>query len=108
MEIGFLFSLVAIGILVFLSGFFAGSETALTAASRVRLHTKEKEGNKRAAMVNRIRERRDQMIGALMIGNSLVHILASALATSVLIKLFGDTGVFYATCIMTVLIVIYG
>ena len=108
MEIGILFSLIAIVVLVLLSGFFAGSETALTAASRVRLHTKEKEGNKRAALVNRIRERRDHMIGALMIGNSLVHILASALATNVLIKMFGDEGVLYATCIMTVLIVVYG
>lgn len=108
MEIGFLFSFVTIAILVLLSGFFAGSETALTAASRVRLHTKEKEGNKRAALVNRIREKRDQMIGALMIGNNVVHVLSSALAANVLIKLFGEVGVLYATCIMTVLIVIYG
>ncbi len=108
MEIDIFFSLVAIAVLVFLSGLFAGSETALTAASRVRLHTKEKEGNKRAAMVNRIREKRDHMIGALMIGNSIVHILASALCANVMIKMFGDAGVIYATCIMTVLIVIYG
>ncbi len=94
-------------ILLLLSGFFSGSETALTAASKSRLHNWEKAGNKRAALVNRIRERKDRMIGALLLGNNLVNILASALATSVLIKMFGDAGVVYATLIMTVLVLIF-
>ncbi|MGH1455180.1 MAG: HlyC/CorC family transporter [Alphaproteobacteria bacterium] len=101
------FSIGAIIVLMILSGFFSGSETALTAASRVRLLSREKEGNKRAALVNRIREKKDKMIGALLLGNNLVNILASALATSVLMELFGEVGVVYATLIMTLLVLIF-
>jgi len=96
-----------ISVLLFLSGFFSGSETALTAASDSRLHNWEKEGNKRAALVNKIRSRKDRMIGALLLGNNLVNILASALATSLLIKIFGEAGVVYATLIMTMLVLIF-
>lgn len=94
-------------VLLCLSGFFSGSETALTAASKSRLHNWEKAGNKRAALVNRIRNRKDRMIGALLLGNNLVNILASAFATSVLIGIFGEAGVFYATIIMTLLVLIF-
>lgn len=107
MEIGFLISIVAIVILLLLSAFFSGSETALTAASKVRLLSREKEGDKRAALVNKIRERKDRLIGALLLGNNLVNILASALATSVLIKVFGEAGVVYATLVMTMLVLIF-
>lgn len=107
MDIGLIFSGFIIFVLLVLSGFFSGSETALTAASRVRLMSKEKEGNKRAAMVNRIRDHKDRMIGALLLGNNLVNIMASALATSVLMKVFGEAGVVYATLIMTLLVLIF-
>ena len=107
MEWVYIISIIAIIILLILSGFFSGSETAFTAASKVRLLAREKEGDKRAALVNRIREEKDRMIGALLLGNNLVNILASALATSVLIKLFGDAGVFLATILMTVLVLIF-
>lgn len=100
-------SLIAIGILLLLSAFFSGSETALTAASHARLHGLEKDGNARAGLVNRIREQKDKMIGALLLGNNLVNILASALATSVLINMFGEVGVFYATAVMTLLVLIF-
>ncbi|MEM7618490.1 MAG: HlyC/CorC family transporter [Pseudomonadota bacterium] len=99
--------IAAIFVLLLLSGFFSGSETALTAASRSRLHNWEKEGNKRAGIVNKIRERKDRMIGALLLGNNLVNILASALATSFFIKLVGEAGVVYATLIMTILVLIF-
>ena len=107
MEISLLVPVIFILILLMLSAFFSGSETALTAASRVRLNTKEKEGDERAAMVNKIRDQKDRMIGALLLGNNLVNILASALATSVLIKVFGEAGVFYATLVMTLLVLIF-
>jgi len=107
MALGFLLSIVAIIVLLLLSAFFSGSETALTAASRVRMHSHEKEGNERARLVNRIRDKKDRMIGALLLGNNLVNILASALATSVLIKLFGEAGVVYATLVMTMLVLIF-
>jgi Mg2+/Co2+ transporter CorB len=98
---------LSILLLICLSGFFSGSETALTAASRARMYGLEKEGNKRAAMVNKIREHKDRMIGALLLGNNLVNILASALATSVFIKLVGESGVFYATILMTLIVLIF-
>lgn len=101
-------SLIAIAVLVGLSGFFAGSETALTGVSKARMHTLEKEGNRRAALVNRIREKKNDMIGALMLGNTAVHVLASALAAGALISLFGETGVFYASIVMTVVVLIFG
>jgi len=107
MEVGIFIPVIVIIILLVLSAFFSGSETALTAASRARLHALEKEGNKRAAGVNRIRDKKDRMIGALLLGNNLVNILASALATSVLIVIFGDAGVVYATLIMTLLVLIF-
>lgn len=107
MDIQFTFSLIAILVLLLLSGFFSGSETALTAASRVRLMSREREGNARAALVNRIRDKKDRMIGALLLGNNLVNILASALATSVLIKVAGEAGVVYATLLMTFLVLIF-
>ncbi|MFN3700423.1 MAG: HlyC/CorC family transporter [Alphaproteobacteria bacterium] len=107
MEISLLFPIVAIFILLLLSAFFSGSETSLTAASSARLHALEKDGNSRAGLVNRIRAHKDRMIGALLLGNNLVNIMASALATSVLIKLFGETGVLYATIAMTLLVLIF-
>jgi Mg2+/Co2+ transporter CorB len=101
-------SIIAIAILIVMSGFFAGSETALTGVSKARMHTLSKEGNKRAAMVNKIRERKDNMIGALMLGNTAVHVLASALTANVFIILFGQAGVIYASLVMTFLMLVFG
>lgn len=100
-------AIISIFVLICLSGFFSGSETALTAASRARMFGLEKDGNKRASLVNRIRERKDRMIGALLLGNNLVNILASALATSVFLNLVGETGIVYATLIMTFVVLIF-
>ncbi|MEX0758934.1 MAG: HlyC/CorC family transporter [Tistlia sp.] len=97
----------AILALLVLSAFFSGSETSLTAASRARMHTLQQQGNARAALVNRLWERKDKLIGAILLGNNLVNILASALATSLLISLVGDTGVAYATLGMTLLVLIF-
>lgn len=99
--------ILAILVLIGFSAFFSGSETALTAASRARMHALEKDGNKRAHLVNKLRENKDRLIGALLLGNNLVNILASAVATSFFIKLVGETGVFYATIIMTLLVLIF-
>ncbi|MEX3011595.1 HlyC/CorC family transporter [Hoeflea sp. TYP-13] len=98
--------LIIVGLIV-LSGFFSGSETALTAASRARMHQLEAHGQKKAGIVARLIDRRDRLIGALLIGNNLVNILASSLATSVFLGLFGEAGVAYATLAMTVLLVIF-
>ncbi len=107
MDSSLIFPIVSIIILLILSGFFSGTETAFTAASKVRLLAREKEGNRRASLVNKIREQKDRMIGALLLGNNLVNILASALATSVLLKIFGESGVIIATILMTILVLIF-
>ncbi|MEP3244335.1 MAG: HlyC/CorC family transporter [Sneathiella sp.] len=107
MDLETILSLLAIALLLFLSGFFSGSETALTAASRARLHQMEQSGDKRASIVNRLRARHTKLISAILLGNNLVNILASALATSMLISLFGEIGVAYATLIMTALVLIF-
>ena len=98
---------LAILVLLILSGFFSGSETALTAASKHVMHQLEQSGDKRAIIVNDLHEDKERLIGAILLGNNLVNILSSALATSLLIKMFGDNGVAYATIGMTLLVLIF-
>jgi Mg2+/Co2+ transporter CorB len=101
-------SIGAIVVLLFFSAFFSGSETSLTAASRSRMHNLEQTGtHHRAGLVIRLLERKERLIGALLLGNNLVNILASALATSIFIRLVGETGVVYATVVMTLLVLIF-
>ena len=94
-------------ILLFLSAFFSGSETALTAASDARLHQLSLQGNRRASIVLRLRRQDETLIGAILIGNNITNITASALATSILISLFDEAGVAYAMIAMTILVVIF-
>ncbi|MCB1521895.1 MAG: HlyC/CorC family transporter [Hyphomicrobiaceae bacterium] len=107
MSFEILLTIAVIAFLLLLSGLFSGSETALTAASRARMHALELEGNEKAARVNRLLAEPERVIGTILLGNNLVNILASALSTSLLIGLFGDVGVAYATIAMTVLVVIF-
>ena len=93
--------------LLIVSAFFSGSETALTAASRARMHALEEDGNERARLVNRLLSSRERLIGALLLGNNLVNIAASALATSLFLSVFGEAGVVYATLVMTVVVVVF-
>ncbi len=100
-------TLIIIAVLLVLSAFFSGSETALTAASQPVMHQLERNGEARAMIVNRLHDHKERLIGAILLGNNLVNIMASALATSLLIAAVGDAGVAYATIIMTVLILIF-
>jgi Mg2+/Co2+ transporter CorB len=100
-------TLAAILVLLLVSAFFSGSETALTAASRSRLHHLAQRGNVRALLVERLIARRERLIGAILLGNNAVNILASALATSLMIGIFGEAGVAYATIAMTALIFVF-
>nr|WP_132307807.1 HlyC/CorC family transporter [Martelella mediterranea] len=93
--------------LIVISAFFSGSETALTAVSRARMHSLEQQGDKRAGTVSTMIARQDRLIGALLIGNNLVNILASSLTTTLFLSLFGANGVVYATLIMTALLVVF-
>jgi magnesium and cobalt exporter, CNNM family len=107
MTLEIILTVFAVLLLIVLSAFFSGSETALTAASRARMHALALEGNERAKKVNRLLAAPERIIGTVLLGNNLVNILASALATSLLIRFFGDAGVAYATLMMTTLVVIF-
>ncbi len=104
-EIGFI--LAAIVVLIALSAFFNAAETGLTAASRARMHALEQEGNARAKLVNKLLSRPEKMIGTVLLGNTLVDVLAASLASILAVKLVGEIGIAYATAIVTVLIVIF-
>ena len=100
---------IAILLLLGMSGFCSGSETSLTAASRARMYALEKDGDKRAARVNKLLADKEGLIGAILLGNNLVNILASALATSLFISIFGPGGLATATAtaVMTVLVLVF-
>jgi len=101
------FAVVAILLCLLASFFFAGSETALTASSRATMLRLQQDGNRNAGTVNRLLAARERLIGALLLGNNAVNILASSLATSVFLVWFGDVGVIYATGLMTALVVVF-
>lgn len=103
----FWFELFAFLALIVCSAFFSCSETAMTAASRARMTALENSGDKRASLINKLRERKDRLIGALLLGNNFINTLASALATSVMITIFGETGIVYATIIVTAMLLIF-
>lgn len=107
MDFEFWVSVGVIILLLLLSAFFSAAETAMTAASKARMHGLEQKGNKNAILVNLIREQKEKMIGALLLGNNMINVLASALAANVLIQMFGDVGVAYATIVMTAFILIF-
>ena len=90
------------------AAFFAGAETALTAASRARLRALETAGDARATLVARLVATRSRLISSMLLGGQLVTIAASALATNALVSSLGERGVVYATAIMTALIVVFG
>jgi Mg2+/Co2+ transporter CorB len=97
----------AIVVLLALSALFSGSETALTTASRGRLHGLAERGDARAATAMALTDEKERLIGAILLGNNLVNILAASLATALLTRLFGDGGVAIATVAMTVLVLVF-
>src|SRR6185295_15429902 len=103
----FIFSAVVTIVLMIFSAFFAGAETAMTGASRARMHQLEKDGDARAKFVNWLLQHREQMVGTMLLGNTFVNIAASALVTSVLLTIFGSAGIAVATVITTALVLIF-
>ncbi len=92
---------------LFVSAFFSASETALTGASRASMLRLTKQGNREAGVVSSLFAMRERMIGALLLGNNIANIGASALATGIFTAWFGEVGVLYATGVMTVMVVIF-
>ncbi|WP_377505213.1 HlyC/CorC family transporter [Octadecabacter sp. R77987] len=97
----------AIFVLLVMSGFFSGSETALTAASRGKLRSAAGKGNKGAERALHITDDSERLIGSVLLGNNLVNILATSLATALFTRLFGESGVALATLVMTLLVLIF-
>ena len=95
-------------VLLAVSGLFSAAETSLTGASRGRMHQLERDGDRAAQRVNRLLGDQETMIGAVLLGNNLINILASALATEVLTRTIpGAWGVAIATGTMTVLVLVF-
>src|SRR3954469_22092265 len=92
---------------LFFSAFFSASETALTGASRASMLRLSKQGNREAGVVSSLLAMRERLIGALLLGNNIANIGASALATSIFTSWLGEVGVLYATAVMTALVVIF-
>lgn len=97
----------AILVLLVLSGFFSGSETALTAASRGKLRTAADKGSRGAKRALEITDDNERLIGSVLLGNNVVNTLATALATALLTNVFGQNGVAAATLIMTLLVLVF-
>ena len=94
-------------LLIILSGFFSSSETGLMAINRVRLQHRAEEGSREARRILSLLERPDRLIGLILIGNNFVNILASAIATVLAVRIFGDAGVAIATGLLTLIILIF-
>lgn len=98
--------LICLFTLIFLSAFFSSAETALSTVNRVRMRTLEDEGDKRAARVNKILENYSKMLSAILIGNNVVNLSASALATTLAMRISFPVGI--ATGILTIMVLLCG
>ncbi len=107
-DTAFWFTTAGILALLVMSAFFSGSETALTASSRAKLKTLADKGSRGASSAMKVTEDNERMIGAILLGNNVVNILSASLATALLTRVFGDSGVAFATMGMTVLVLIFG
>ena len=102
-----IFFLSNIFLLILLSAFFSGSETALTAVSEPRIHELALQGSKRAMIIERILVKKEKMISTILIGNNLVNIVASVYATSFAINFFGEFGLVFVTILLTIILVMF-
>ena len=107
LDFAFWITVGAILTLLFLSAYFSGSETALTAASRGKLRAQAEKGSKGAEQALEITEDNERLIGSVLLGNNLVNILAASLATALITRIFGESGVALATLVMTLLALIF-
>ncbi len=107
LDTAFWVTIACILMLIAVSGFFSGSETALTASSRGKLKSQEDKGDTRAGTALKLTEDSERLIGAILLGNNLVNILAASLATALFTRLFGESGVALATLMMTVLVLVF-
>ena len=108
MDSGSIFQIIILIILLLLSAFFSSAETALTTVNRIRMRSLAEDGNSRAACVLKVTDDSGKMLSAILIGNNIVNLSASAIATSLALDLWGSVGAGIATGILTLLILIFG
>ena len=108
MDAGDISQIIALVILLILSSIFSSTETALTTVNKIRMRTLSESGNKRADRVLRVTDDSGKMLSAILIGNNIVNLSASSLATSLAIHYLGNVGAGIATGILTFLILIFG
>ena len=108
MDSGSILQIVILIILLLLSAFFSSAETALTTSNRIRMRSLAEDGDKRAKRVLQITDDSGKMLSAILIGNNIVNLSASSLATSLAIRIWGSVGAGIATGILTILILIFG
>lgn len=100
--------LISLFLLLLLSGFFSSAETAFTTVNRVRIRTLVEEGSKRAQTTQKILDNYSKMLSTILIGNNIVNLTASSLATTLAIKIWGSFAVGIATGILTILVLLFG
>ena len=108
METTLTFLIVSIFVLIILSAFFSGSETTLTSASKARMRTLAKAGKKEAIVFESLFKNKERLICTILLANNLVNILASSIATKILLEIFDADGIAYTTIIMTFMILVFG
>lgn len=107
LDTAFWLSAAAIVVLLAASAFFSGSETALTASSRSKLRARADKGEAGATRALEVTEDSERLIGAILLGNNVVNILSASLATALLTRIFGQSGVALATLVMTALVLVF-
>ena len=100
--------IIVLGLLILMSAYFSSTETAFSSVNRIRLKSMAGAGNKRAAMVLRMSDNFDRLLSTILIGNNIVNIVATSLATVLFTRHWGDLGVTLSTVVMTVLVLIFG
>lgn len=108
MDTGETVQIIILIILLLLSAFFSSAETALTTSSKIKMKRLAEEGNKNAALVLKITDNPDKMLSAILIGNNIVNISASSLATIFVQSMWGDWAISIGTGVLTILVLIFG
>lgn len=108
MEAALIIDAIIVVLSIFCSAFFSGSETGLTASSRERLFGLARQGKVNAQKVLDLRERKEKLIGTILLGNTLVNTASAAIATTLALQLFGESGVAIATIGITILVLVFG
>lgn len=108
MDSGLTIEISIISILIVLSAFLSGSETALLSVNKIRIRHLANTGNKNASILIKLFENPEQLLTAILIGNNIVNITASVLAADTALSIFGDSGLAIATALMTLFVLVFG